>query len=244
MTAAGHATAGDQGYLFDGYASSYEDTVNDSIGASGETVDYFATLKARLLANFVRRDAAPRVLDFGCGTGLSTRALAREFDDRAELVGVDLSGASIEVARRNAPRNVIHEQLTTNSIPLVTGAVDVAVASCVFHHIERHEHKKWLAELVRVLRPGGRAFIFEHNPYNPLTRRAVQLCPFDKGVTLLQPPYTRRVMGEARLDADTPYFYFFLPRCLARFRYLEPWLRRLPLGAQYFVTGVKRAEVI
>jgi SAM-dependent methyltransferase len=242
MMAAGHAPVGDQGYLFDGYAGTYEDAVNESIGVSGETVDYFATLKARLLSNFVRRDATPRVLDFGCGTGLSTRALARELGDRAKVVGVDPSAACIEVARQNAPRNVVHEQLTTNSIPLVAGAVDVAVASCVFHHIERHEHKRWLTELVRVLRPGGRAFIFEHNPYNPLTRRAVQLCPFDEGVTLLQPAYTRRVMAEAQLDADTPYFYFFLPRSLARFRYLEPTLRRLPLGAQYFVTGVKRAE--
>jgi SAM-dependent methyltransferase len=233
----------EQGRLFDGYASKYEDAVNESIGASGETVDYFATLKAKLLFSYARPDATARVLDFGCGTGLSTRALARELGDRAKLIGVDPSAACIEVARRNAPRNVVHEQLTPNAIPLATGAVDVAVASCVFHHIERDEHRRWLAELVRVLRPGGRAFIFEHNPYNPLTRRAVRLCPFDKGVTLLHAEYTRRVMVEAQLDANSPYYYFFLPRSLARFRYLEPKLRRLPLGAQYFVTGVKPAEV-
>ena len=238
MTAEGNG-AGDTGRLFDAYADSYQQTVNDAIGTSGETVEYFARIKADHVASFIGRDTPCRALDFGCGTGLSTRALANALGSRARIIGVDPSAESIAVARRFASDGVVHDLVTANAIPLDTDSMDVAVASCVFHHIDRSEHARWLGELVRVVRPGGRVFIFEHNPYNPLTRRVVRLCPFDEGVILLSPGYTRRAMQKAGLVATPAHFYFFLPNALGRLRSVEPLLRRVPLGAQYFVTGTK-----
>jgi ubiquinone/menaquinone biosynthesis C-methylase UbiE len=238
MTRGGNG-AHDDGRLFDQYADSYQQAVNDSIGTSGETVEYFARLKADYVAGFLGRGAPCRALDFGCGTGLSTRALRNALGPQARIIGVDPSAGSVAVARQLAPEGVVHDTLTASSIPLDTDSMDVAVASCVFHHIDRSEHARWLNELVRVVRPGGRVFIFEHNPYNPLTRRAVRLCPFDEGVILLTPGYTRRAMQKAGLVATPAHFYFFLPNALGRLRSVEPFLRRVPLGAQYFVTGTK-----
>jgi SAM-dependent methyltransferase len=241
MTPGGN-DAHDNGRLFDEYADTYQQAVNDAIGTSGETVEYFARLKADQVAKFFDRELPCRALDFGCGTGLSTRALATALGPQASIIGVDPSAESVAVARRLASEGVVHDILAASSIPLETDSVDVAVASCVFHHIDRSEHARWLSELVRVVRPGGRVFIFEHNPYNPLTRRVVRFCPFDEGVVLLSPRYTRRAMQNAGLVAQPAYFYFFLPRALGSLRSVEPLLRRVPLGAQYFVTGVKARD--
>lgn len=50
-------------------------------------------------------------------------------------------------------------------------------AACVFHHIDQREHAALLRELLRVLASGGIALVYEHNPYNPITRHAVNTCP-------------------------------------------------------------------
>ena len=42
-----------------------------------------------------------------------------------------------------------------------------------------------LNELHRILKPGGVIIIFEHNPLNPLTRYAVNTCPFDENAKLI-----------------------------------------------------------
>jgi ubiquinone/menaquinone biosynthesis C-methylase UbiE len=72
-------------------------------------------------------------------------------------------------------------------IPFPAGHFDLAFLACVLHHIPHSEHVEILQEVRRVLRPGGALVIFEHNPYNPLTVRAVKSCPFDENAVLLRP---------------------------------------------------------
>jgi SAM-dependent methyltransferase len=115
----------------------------------------------------------------------------------------------------------------------------VALASCVFHHIPETEHVALLAEIRRVLRPRGLLFVFEHNPLNPLTRRAVDTCPFDENAVLIRAPKMRgRMLDAAFADARINYRIFF-PHALRALRGLEPSLTWLPLGAQYYVRASK-----
>jgi hypothetical protein len=93
------------------------------------------------------------------------------------------------------------------------------------------------------LAPGGRLFVFEHNPYNPLTRRAVRDCPFDDDAILLPPGEVRGLLQRAALAGVRQDFVLFFPRSLARLRPLEPWLRWCPLGAQTLTVGAARAGV-
>lgn len=231
--------------LFDGYADRYADTVNQSIAASGEDVAYFGARKAQEIGRWLRatRTAAPaRVLDFGCGTGLSSAALSDEFGPAAAVTGFDVSPASIETARARHDRPGLRfVSGAGQTLPFADATFDLAMAACVFHHIDRHAHAHRVRELARVLRPGGVLFMFEHNPMNPLTVRAVRACPFDEGVKLLRPWYAVRLLRTAGFAVHRPRFYFFFPSMLARLRPLEPVLDALPLGAQYFVAGRVRA---
>jgi SAM-dependent methyltransferase len=106
----------------------------------------------RMLAEFTRRlrDGA-RVLDLGCGSGVnSTQALARRFD----VVGVDISAAQIESARRLVPEaTFIHGDLVEIDLP--AASFDGIVALYAISHIPREEHARLLASIARWLVPGG-----------------------------------------------------------------------------------------
>lgn len=227
--------------VFDEVAERYAATVDASIGASGEDVEFFAMLKARLLRREVGDRSGLRILDFGCGTGTSTRAIAAAFPTAGEIVGSDPSSESIGIAARRGDRATVRfvDQADADALPFADASFDVAFTACVFHHIERPDQPKWMAELHRVLRPGGSLFVFEHNPFNPLTRRAVRSCAFDEGVVLLRPADTRGLMRGAGFTPMRAHYYFFFPHVLAPLRPLERSLRRVPLGGQYFVRAMR-----
>ena len=229
--------------VFDEYATKYEDAVNASVAISGDSVEDFATVKARLFARALSPARDLTVLDFGCGTGISSRAIIESMPALQRLSGTDTSEESIQRATKlTADPRADFVRQTQDGLPFRDGTFDAAFTSCVFHHIDRADHLRWLGELRRVLKPGGDLFIFEHNPANPLTRRAVRECPFDEGVVLLPPRYTASILRSARFVPDAPKFYYFFPRFLAALRGLEPLLASVPLGAQYYLRGRKVGE--
>ena len=177
------------------------------------------------------------MLDFGCGIGNTTAALAEAFPT-ARVTGCDVSPASIaHAARAHGGTARTDFVAIAGALPFPDASFDLAFTACVFHHIARDEQLHWAAELRRVVAPGGACFLFEHNPYNPLTRKVVRDCIFDRGVTLLRPGYARRLLAAAGFRVDPPRFYFFFPHALAFLRPLERALGWCPFGAQYFVRG-------
>lgn len=224
---------------FDRYAQSYRDMHEQSVRLSGEDPAYFAAGKIAHMADVIgeARSGNPLdILDFGCGIGGSISHLLQGFP-RAQVRGVDPSSESIGIARAAHPGiefGVIGEQ----GIPLQDLSMDIVMAACVYHHIPPHERPTWTRELKRVLKPGGHAFIFEHNPLNPVTRRVVRDCPFDDDAVLLPRRETIDLLREGGFSSiDVSYIVFF-PRFLSALRPAEKLLKKLPLGAQYVAHGI------
>jgi SAM-dependent methyltransferase len=232
----------DSNQLFDGYAADYNATLQRAIGASGESVEFFAELRVSLLLDAVGPVAENvSILDFGCGIGNMTRVLAKRVP-KARCVGTDISMQALEVARKlNRRDGTTIEYATTlpERLPFESASFDLALTNGVFHHIVPSERSRWVAELRRVLRPKGRFFIFENNPFNPLMVRAMKKIPFDRDAQLLTPSATAALLGGAGFSTSRPHFYFFFPRFLRSLRPLEYLLRRVPIGAQYFVAGTR-----
>lgn len=225
---------------FDRYAGSYTRLHRDSIKASGEEPAYFARYKALYMARALGADRAARalaVLDFGCGIGNATAHL-RAALPRASLHGVDPSAESIRLASERCGDDAEFRVSDERGLPYADGQFDLIQAACVFHHIPPPQRLRWMRELRRVLAPGGRLFVFEHNVLNPLTRKAVRDCPFDADAILLPRHELFGLAGGAGFSDIGARYIVFFPAALAGLRWLEPRLGRIPFGAQYVVHAV------
>jgi ubiquinone/menaquinone biosynthesis C-methylase UbiE len=98
------------------------------------------------------------VLDLGSGAGLDSLLAARRVEPAGRVIGVDFTPEMVEKARRNvrAAGLVTVEFLVApvEALPLEEGAADVAICNGLFNLCP--DKPRALAEVFRVLRPGGR----------------------------------------------------------------------------------------
>jgi len=220
---------------FDQFGSDYRERLERSVGRLG-SVDSALNSKLQVLKRLVRHmgglNQAP-ILDFGCGAGLLT-GLLNEFSSAA--FGVDVSLVSLKHGDRSASRFV---QFDGMRLPFRDDAIGMVVASCVFHHILPAERIAIVGEVLRVLRPGGRLVIIEHNPYNPVTRWVVNRCEFDQGAELLTLAKTREMLASAGFLADRDGYFYAVPPIQPWLSAIDHALRGVPLGAQYYCAFAK-----
>jgi SAM-dependent methyltransferase len=219
---------------FDQYGDRYREAVEKSISFSGAGLDHFTRVKAETLLELSEPVGPPAelaFLDIGCGTGETDRFLEGRV---GSLAGVDVAPAMLEQARRRNPWADYREYAEGEPVPFADGSFDVCFAICVLHHIPGGERPKLIDEMKRICRPGGLLAVFEHNPWNPLTRRAVRGCEFDRDVELLTRRETSNLLSAAGLGPDGRYIEFFASdRPLLR--RIERRLGWMPLGAQYAI---------
>jgi len=103
-----------------------------------------------------------RVLDVGTGTAQIPIELCRREEFTGQVVGVDLAEAMLKLARRNITtaglgERVQVERVDGKSLPYDDGVFDVVMSNSIVHHIP--EPAVVLAEIIRVLRPGGLMFV-------------------------------------------------------------------------------------
>lgn len=99
-----------------------------------------------------RRDV---VIEIGCGVGRLTRAIAA---DVGHVHAFDISEGMLQVARRSGLSNATFRRGEGDSLAGVpSGAADLAIAYCVFQHLPSVAVlKRYLGEMTRVVKPGGR----------------------------------------------------------------------------------------
>lgn len=224
---------------FDRYAESYRRLHAQNIRISGESPDYFARYKARHASKLAaNRLPVQRILDFGCGIGTATPFL-HEYFPHCDITGADVSPASIDIARERAGPVADFVAMSEESIPARDGQFGLVFVSCVLHHVPAERHAPALSEIRRVMAPGALLTIYEHNPWNPLTARAVKACEFDQSAVLIPPFRMKRNVQDAGFSRPRMQFIVFYPSVLRLLRWSEPLLAWLPLGAQYCVSATR-----
>lgn len=190
----------------------------ESTGKPEYYVDYLDTVTAqsemqrykRKTYQLVGAYSGRQLLDVGCGTGDDVLALAELVGPGGRVVGIDRSAGLIEEARgRLLGRRLPAEFLTgdVHDLPFPDASFDGVRADRVFMHLP--DPARALAEMVRVVRPGGRVVIREPDwdtlavdaPDPALTRQIFHQ-HFDRGIrhpTIGRQLY--RLCKEAGLDA-------------------------------------------
>ncbi|MBA2265575.1 MAG: class I SAM-dependent methyltransferase [Chloroflexi bacterium] len=104
-----------------------------------------------------------RLVDIGCGPGTYTRRLAQRHPG-LQAIGIDRSPRQLRRAqmRSRGATNCRFELGDALHLPLADVSVDVAIASRLLMVLR--DPQRALAEIYRVLRPGGRCFIAEPRP--------------------------------------------------------------------------------
>jgi predicted TPR repeat methyltransferase len=128
---------------YDGWAQTYNDDLASwSYQAPAVVAETLIT----------RHPGARSVLDVGCGTGLVGEALrARGFS--GQLVGLDISRASLELARRGGAYHSLQQADLQRRLPVEDDGVDAVVCAGVMTYLPEVE-AVW-REFARVVRPGG-----------------------------------------------------------------------------------------
>jgi len=225
---------------FDQFADEYDSLHRKNIAVTGEAPEYFHEYKIKALrrraeeANFEPK----RILDFGSGIGNSIGYLRRYFPN-SEILGSDLSERSLDIAEKRFPDIPRGLKIEDNRIPADDNSFDMAFSACVFHHIPHEEHAHWLSELHRVTRKVGMLAIFEHNPLNPLTVRAVNTCPFDTNAHLIRARQLTNSFRQTGWSDPKTHYHLFFPHSLSAMRWIEPHLSSVPFGGQYSVTAIQ-----
>ena len=125
------------------------DTGREEIGALMDHLARYPELRGRAAA-----------LDFGCGPGRLSQALAEHY---ATVVGVDIAESMVELAERHNRhsgrcRYVVN---TREDLSLFEdGTFDLVYSSITLQHVEPRSATRYIAEFVRILKPGG-ALVFQ-----------------------------------------------------------------------------------
>jgi arsenite methyltransferase len=112
-----------------------------------------------------------RVLDIGCGAGLDSLIAARRVGSMGTVVGVDFSAAMLSRARQAGAEasagNFILCRAEAQSLPIKTGAIDVALVNGIFNLNPARE--AIFREVARVVRTGGSVYAAELILREPLS---------------------------------------------------------------------------
>ncbi len=223
--------------VFDQYVEDYEAACSRGLALSGERRDYFARKRVHYTHRRCPAPSAIRtIIDFGCGLGHTVPLLLESFPG-VKVFGVDTAAAAIRAAedRYGSPR-VSFVRDSADSTCLLA---DLVYCNGVFHHIVPAAREAAAKKIFDWLRPGGFFALWENNPWNPGTRLVMSCIPFDRDALPLSYLEAERILRSVGFRVSYTSFHFIFPSLLKPFRRIEPYLERLPLGAQYCVLACK-----
>ena len=173
-----------------------------------------ADRRAALLIERARLGPGLRALELGCGTAVFLERVAR---CGTELLGLDLSPELLARARTrlSGVANVRLARGNAEQVPCPSGTLDAVYGSSILHHLDLDAA---LAEVFRVIRPGGRAAFAEPNILNPqvavmfhmgITKRYFGVSPDEMAFSRFRA--ARAMRGAGFLDVTVEPFDFLHP---------------------------------
>ena len=213
---------------FDSVSDSYDQLMQENIGKFGNDISYYAMYKVLVVKETISK-TPKSILEFGCGTGRNLGYFETYFPE-ANIYAYDPSEASINIAKKNNSNVNFLKKDELNNIKY-----DLIFIAGVFHHIEVDQRQETMNFIKGVLENSGQLVVFEHNPYNPVTVRAVNTCPFDEDAIILKAKELVDLGIESGLKVYRKRYCLFFPAFLKKLRFIEKFLTKIPFGGQYYI---------
>jgi len=138
------------------WAGPYDVLTNQILKPSLKSIGLLAQIKA-----------GDQVLDVGCGSGRLTLAAQGWAGEDGQAVGLDPSPEMIQVARKNAERTGLKARFelgVVENLPFPDASFDVVLNRLMLHHLPGDLKQRGLAEMRRVLKPGGVCLVVDFEP--------------------------------------------------------------------------------
>jgi ubiquinone/menaquinone biosynthesis C-methylase UbiE len=223
---------------FDDYAGNYAELIKDPIREKFAADNhFFFERKLQVIRRYFHKAGVVTEtldwLDIGCGRGDMLRAGLPFF---RSATGCDPSNGMLQACTDLQVRI----QESPGKLPFDDAVFDFLTAVCVYHHVPVQDRPGLTTEALRVLKPGGKFCVVEHNPWNIATRVIVSRTPVDAEANLLKPAETRSLLSDAGTRVLATRFFLLFPEMIyPYFRYVEEGLANVPLGGQYAVFAEK-----
>ena len=160
---------------------------------AGDPMRHWQAIKP-VLASVVPKNGAPVVVDLGCGKGDGIHC-ARAVNSGARCVGLDVSGAALEMTHQRFPEIELHRITDGGPLPLASASADLVICVEVIEHV--YDTEATFSEIARVLRPGGKLLL--STPYHGRIKNLlIALLAFDRHFAPTGPHvrfFSRRSLG-------------------------------------------------
>ncbi len=121
-----------------------------------------------------------RILDWGCGPGRIIRHLPELVSGNCEFYGTDYNHKSIDWCGKHLKGIKFNNNSIKAELPYPDDFFDIIYGISIFTHLSEKMHYEWLAELSRILKPGGIIyFTSQGNNYRPKLSNA-ELQKYDR----------------------------------------------------------------
>ena len=224
---------------FNEYSHSYDEIIKSQLKHLGD-ISYYAEYKVKILKALTSKKENINILEFGCGIGRNLFYIKQYFP-KANIFGFDISEKSLTVAKKIDDSFVLINNIERLKEKYLNH-FDIIFIAGVYHHIPPKDRNKNTAILLTLLKDGGKLLLFDHNPYNPITRRLVSTCEFDKDAVLLTLNEIKQLFKKNHFKVIFSKYTLFFPPKLKKIAFLENCLKWIPLGGQYCVCFEKDVE--
>ena len=215
---------------FDEYSNEYNEIMEKQHSKFGE-ISYYSEYKVKILKNLFPNNKKLNILEYGCGIGRNLSYLEDTFKD-STIYGFDISDESLNIAKKENPNVKI---ITESIFHKYEKTFDLIFIAGVYHHISPSLRDEVTSKVKKLLKDDANLVIFEHNPYNPLTRHMVNTCEFDADAVLLSRRELIKLFENNNFKYVLSKYTLFIPPKLKKINFIEKYIYWLPLGGQYYV---------
>ena len=219
---------------FNTYSKNYNDLLKQQHRKFGD-ISYYSQYKVNILKKYTPNNQSLKILEYGCGIGRNLTYLQKNYPN-SDIYGFDISEDSIKTAKKENPKVIFIEE---DSFHNLYNFFDIVFVAGVYHHIPLKVRDKVTKNIHSLLKNDSLCIIFEHNPFNPVTRHMVNTCEFDADAILLKKKELIKLFIDNQFLLKKSQYTLFLPPRLKFLNFIEDTIGWLPLGGQYYIVVQK-----